>query len=147
MAGIRYRLRAEWRTRWKAALALGLIAGIVGAVTLAAVAGVRRTRTAFDRLHDASRGWDGLVNPDNGAVALMKTLGLTRRQVSGVVAGRWAWGVLSNDLGAVAESVVPWALLLLGVPVLLLIANAVAFVPARAGTAARLRPATVLRSE
>ena len=73
-------------------------------------------------------------------LALLKTLGFTRRQISGTVAwqastiaavavvfgvplgivvGRWAWGVLVDDLGAVAESVVPWAVLAVGIPVLL----------------------------
>lgn len=99
-------------------------------------------------------------------LALLKTLGFTRRQVSatvawhastvigfalllgvplGIVAGRWAWTALANDLGAVAAPVVPWLILSLGIPALFLIANAVAFVPGR--IAARLRPAPALRSE
>ena len=99
-------------------------------------------------------------------LALFKTLGFTRRQVSGTVAwqastviavavligvplgivvGRWAWSVLVDDLGAVAEAVVPWAVLLVGLPALLVVANAVAFVPGR--MAARIRPAVTLRSE
>jgi ABC-type antimicrobial peptide transport system permease subunit len=99
-------------------------------------------------------------------LALLKTLGFTRRQVSGTVAwqastvigiavvlgvplgivvGRWAWGTLVDELGAVAEAVVPWIVIAIGVPVLLLLANVVAFVPGR--IAARLRPAAVLRSE
>jgi ABC-type antimicrobial peptide transport system permease subunit len=99
-------------------------------------------------------------------LALLKTLGFTRRQVSGSVAwqattfgvvalfigipagiivGRWAWITLADDLGTVAEPVIPVLGLVLGVPVVLLIANLVAFVPGR--IAAGLRPATVLRSE
>jgi len=99
-------------------------------------------------------------------LALLKTLGFTRRQVSGTVAwhastvaaiaiavgvpvgivgGRWAWTALANDLGTVVRPVVPLALLVVGVPLLLLLANAVAFVPGR--VAARLRPSVALRSE
>jgi hypothetical protein len=78
MAGIWFRLRVEWRTRWKAAVALGLLAGLAGAVTLAAVAGVRRTQTAFDRFHEASRGWDVLVNPDEGAGSALDSTTVAR---------------------------------------------------------------------
>ena len=99
-------------------------------------------------------------------LALLKTLGFTRRQVTGSVAwqattfalialgfgiplgvilGRWVWTALANNLGTVAEPVVPILAIVVAVPAVLLIANAVAFVPGR--IAARLRPATVLRSE
>jgi len=99
-------------------------------------------------------------------LALLKTLGFTRRQVSaavawqatmlgvlalvigipiGVIVGRWAWTALADDLGTVAEPIAPVLALVLAVPLVLLIANAVAYVPGR--IAARLRPAAVLRSE
>jgi ABC-type lipoprotein release transport system permease subunit len=99
-------------------------------------------------------------------LAMLKTLGFTRRQVSatvawhastvaviavvvgvplGVVGGRWAWTALADDLGTVARPVVPLVVLLVGVPALVLLANAVAFVPGR--VAARLRPSVALRSE
>jgi ABC-type lipoprotein release transport system permease subunit len=99
-------------------------------------------------------------------LALLATLGLTRRQVSatvawqattvgiltlaiglplGIIGGRWAWGRLADDLGTLSEPKVPLLLLVLAVPVVLLLVNAVAFVPGR--MAARLRPAVVLRSE
>ena len=99
-------------------------------------------------------------------LALLKTLGFTRRQVSasvawqattlgvaasaigvpvGLVVGRWAWTALADNLGTVAEPIVPVLAVLLAVPLVLLVANAVAFVPGR--IAARLRPAIVLRSE
>jgi hypothetical protein len=99
-------------------------------------------------------------------LALLKTLGFTRRQVSasvawqattfgvlallvglpvGVIVGRWTWTALADDLGTVAEPVVPVLTLVLAVPLVLVVVNLVAFVPGR--IAARLRPATVLRSE
>jgi hypothetical protein len=99
-------------------------------------------------------------------LALLKTLGFTRRQVTGsvawqattfaslalalgvpmgVVAGRWVWTALADDLGTVAQPIVPVLALAAAVPLVLLIANAAAFIPGR--IAARLRPATVLRSE
>jgi ABC-type antimicrobial peptide transport system permease subunit len=99
-------------------------------------------------------------------LAMLATLGLTRRQISatvawqattvgvlalligvplGIVGGRWAWGLLADDLGTLSEPRVPLLALAIGVPVVLLLCNAVAFVPGR--IAARLRPAVVLRSE
>jgi ABC-type lipoprotein release transport system permease subunit len=99
-------------------------------------------------------------------LALLKTLGFTRRQVSasvawqattvglaavvigipvGIVLGRWAWTTLADDLGTVAEPLVPVGLVVLVVPVVLLLLNGVAYVPGR--MAARLRPAAALRSE
>jgi len=99
-------------------------------------------------------------------LAMLATLGLTRRQVSatvawqattvgvlalliglpvGIIGGRWAWGFLADDLGTLSEPRVPLLAVVLAVPAVLLLCNAVAFVPGR--IAARLRPAVVLRSE
>src|SRR5262249_23639285 len=98
--------------------------------------------------------------------ALLKTLGFTRRQVSasvasqpttfgvvallvgvplGIIVGRWAWTTLADDLGTVAEPIVPVLAVVLAVPLILVVANLVAFVPGR--IAAGLRPGAVLRSE
>jgi ABC-type lipoprotein release transport system permease subunit len=74
-----------------------------------------------------------------GAVALVIGIPL------GVVSGRWVWSLLARDIGTLAESRVPVLALVVGVPVVLLLCNAVAYVPGR--MAARLRPAAVLRTE
>jgi ABC-type lipoprotein release transport system permease subunit len=99
-------------------------------------------------------------------LALLATLGLTRRQISstvawqattvgvlalvigvplGIIGGRWAWGLLADDLGTLSEPRVPIIAVALGIPVVLLLCNAVAYVPGR--IAARMKPAAVLRSE
>ena len=99
-------------------------------------------------------------------LALLKTLGFTRRQVLaavaweasafaavalllglplGVVAGRWAWALFANAAGVSAAATVPLATVLLAVPATLLAANLIAAVPG--WEAARLRPAIVLRTE
>jgi ABC-type antimicrobial peptide transport system permease subunit len=99
-------------------------------------------------------------------LALLKTLGFTRRQVLaavgwegstfatvalligiplGVLAGRWAWSYFAANAGAPAQATVPLPAVLLAVPATLLIANLLAAWPG--WTAARLRPALVLRAE
>jgi hypothetical protein len=98
--------------------------------------------------------------------AVLKTLGFERRQISaaiawqativatlalviglpvGVVAGLEVWRWFANDLGVAPDAIVPLAALLIAVPLVLLVANAVAAVPAWA--AARVRPGIVLRAE
>lgn len=99
-------------------------------------------------------------------LAVLKTLGFVRRQVSttvvwqaatvaivaaamglpaGAAAGRWAWRAFSDQLGVPSPARVPIVLIVAAVPATVLIANALAAVPAR--VAARTRPAVVLRSE
>jgi ABC-type antimicrobial peptide transport system permease subunit len=99
-------------------------------------------------------------------LALLKTLGFTRRQVLGtvaweastfatgalliglplgVVAGRWAWSLFANAAGVYAAPTVPLTTVLLVIPATLLAANLIAAAPG--WEAARLRPAIVLRTE
>jgi ABC-type antimicrobial peptide transport system permease subunit len=99
-------------------------------------------------------------------LALLKTLGFARSQVLGVVAweasafavvalliglplgvlaGRWAWAYFANAAGAPADASIPLTAVLLAIPVTLLVANLIAAWPG--WTAARLRPAAVLRAE
>jgi ABC-type antimicrobial peptide transport system permease subunit len=99
-------------------------------------------------------------------LAVLKTLGFVRRQVSvtvawqattltgislliglplGVAVGRWAWTLFANTIGVVPVPVVDLPPLFLAIPVTLLLANLIALVPGR--LAAATRPAAVLRSE
>ncbi|MCU1450624.1 MAG: hypothetical protein JWP02_2794 [Acidimicrobiales bacterium] len=99
-------------------------------------------------------------------VAILRTMGFVRRQVSAAVAwqattvvvvalvvglpvgialGRWTWAVVAGQLGVLSLPVVP-ALVIAGVTVgALVIANAVASLPGL--LAARTRPAEILRTE
>jgi predicted lysophospholipase L1 biosynthesis ABC-type transport system permease subunit len=98
--------------------------------------------------------------------AVLKALGLLRRQVSqvtawqvstlaglalliglplGVAAGRWSWQLFAAGLGVPAHASLPVPLLLVMVPAVLIIANAVALWPGR--SAARVSPARALRTE
>jgi ABC-type lipoprotein release transport system permease subunit len=99
-------------------------------------------------------------------LAILKTLGFVRRQVGtavawqsstlaaislvvgipvGVVAGRWAWRLFTDQLGVVPSPVVPTAALILLIPATVLLAVAASVVPGR--IAARMKPASVLRTE
>ncbi|MFL5796921.1 MAG: FtsX-like permease family protein [Actinomycetota bacterium] len=99
-------------------------------------------------------------------LAILKTIGFSRRQVSatvawqatalaaiavaiglplGAVAGRWGWNFFAGQLGVVPVAIVPIVGVLLIAPATLAVANAMAAVPGR--LAARTRPAEVLRSE
>jgi hypothetical protein len=99
-------------------------------------------------------------------LAVLKTLGFTRRQLrqavawqattiaaialliglpAGVAGGRWAWRYLAAQLGVLPEPAVPLTAILIAIPAALVVANLIAAVPAQA--AARIQPAVVLRAE
>jgi hypothetical protein len=99
-------------------------------------------------------------------LAVLKTLGFVRRQVSaavawqativvalallvglplGVAVGRGAWLFFATRLGVASDPQLPLLGVLLFIPATLVIANAVAAVPG--WVAGRLRPALVLRTE
>jgi hypothetical protein len=127
------------------ALALALGAAAVLSLAVALLASVRQRRRQF---------------------ALLKALGLTRRQVRaviawqtnvillaavlvgvplGAVAGRWAWTGFAASLGVVPVTVVPGVALLAGFIALLVAGNLLTAFPA--SVAARTRPAAALRAE
>jgi len=117
-------------------------------VVLAGLLGLIATATLIHTLVSAVRR----RRPD---LAILKTVGFVEAQVLtlfallvgiplGVAAGRRSWSAFADDLGTVPEPVVP-LLVSLTVPLAVLVANAVAALPARA--AARTRPAMILRSE
>jgi putative ABC transport system permease protein len=99
-------------------------------------------------------------------LAIMKSLGFTRRQVrhavawqattiaavalliglpTGIAGGRWAWRVFAAQLGVLPEPAIPLTAILIAIPAALALANLIAAAPARA--AARTQSAAVLRTE
>ncbi|MGI9032584.1 MAG: FtsX-like permease family protein [Acidimicrobiales bacterium] len=99
-------------------------------------------------------------------LAILKTLGFLRRQVSaavawqsttitaialvlglplGIVAGRWLWRLFAAQLGVATATEVPAVAVAVAVPAAIVAAIIIAVLPSR--MAARTRPALVLRSE
>jgi len=99
-------------------------------------------------------------------LAILKTLGFVRRQVSatvawqattlavvalalglpiGVAVGRWIWAVFADQLGVPPEPVVNLPIVLLAIPATLSLANLIAAIPGR--LASRTQPAAILRTE
>lgn len=74
-----------------------------------------------------------------GAVALVVGLPL------GLAAGRWVWRFLADGIGVFPAPVVSPIAIIVGIPATLLLVNLIAAIPA--GSAARTKPAIVLRSE
>jgi hypothetical protein len=126
-------------------LATGVAGGAVAALGLALVASVRRRRRDL---------------------ALLKTLGFTRRQLAaavawqstvvavagvavgiplGIAVGRWLWIAFARELSAVPDPIVPAASVALAAVVALALANLVAALPGR--SAARTSAALLLRAE
>jgi len=127
------------------ALATGLACAAVLSLALTVLASVRRRRAEL---------------------ALLKALGMTRRQIRsviawqttftlavavvvgcplGLLAGRWAWRGFAGSLGVVPVTVVPALVIVLGSVVLVVAGNLLTSVPAT--VAARTRPATWLRAQ
>jgi hypothetical protein len=63
----------------------------------------------------------------------------------GIALGRWLSGILTDELGALPDLVVPVGTIAIIVAAAIVLANVVAFVPGR--LAARLQPAAVLRTQ
>jgi ABC-type antimicrobial peptide transport system permease subunit len=99
-------------------------------------------------------------------IAVLKTLGFVRRQVSiavaaqattvvvvalvvglpiGAALGRWVWSIFATNLGIPGAARTPIDAFLIAIPVALVIGNAIALGPGI--VAGRLRPATALRTE
>jgi ABC-type lipoprotein release transport system permease subunit len=106
------------------------------------------------------------VRARRGEIAVLRTMGLVRRQVGfsvaaqatttvivgsllgvplGIALGRWAWSLVANGLGVIDDPTVPSIAVVAAVPVAIVAANLIAAGPAAA--AARLHPAQILRSE
>jgi hypothetical protein len=68
------RLRSEIRTRWRSWLGLALLIGLAGAAAVAAVAGARRTETAYPRFVQAQNGYDLITGGSSGNIDPQRAL-------------------------------------------------------------------------
>src|SRR5205807_6911242 len=106
------------------------------------------------------------VRRHNRDLAVLKTLGFVRHQVTATVAwqatalavpavvvgvpagiglGRWTWHLVADSVGSVSPAIVPLAAVLVVIPATLLVANLLATGPGWA--AGRVQPARVLKAE
>jgi ABC-type lipoprotein release transport system permease subunit len=89
-----YAWRAIWRRSWRMALAVALIGGLLGAVGLAALAGARRTDSAYGRYLHAVKASDVMIDIPGPLLPVV-------RQVEGlpgkVSAGAWL-GLAANPV-------------------------------------------------
>jgi hypothetical protein len=78
VAAVWYRFRAELPKRWRAVLALALLAGVAGGIAVAAAAGASRSDTAFSRLLNKTNAWQVLVNPDDSNGTALRSPAIAR---------------------------------------------------------------------
>ncbi len=88
MAAALYWWRATWRAIWRPTLVVILMTGILGAVALAALAGARRTESAYGRYLGSINASDVLVNiPAPGTSLIAKVSALPGVRASAAYVG------------------------------------------------------------
>src|ERR1700675_3398928 len=93
--------RREIRSRWRGAVMLVLLVGIVGAVVLSTLAGARRTDTALERFDAASRSADVSLFPAIGYTPTSVEMNALRRLPDVVAATELrSFAVVANDAPA-----------------------------------------------
>ena len=126
-------------------LAGGLAAGAVAALALTLVASVRRRRRELALLKTLGFTRRQLAAAVTWQASIVATLGLVFGVPLGVALGRWLWVLFAHQLSAVAEPTVPMGSVALVGVLALVLANVVAALPGR--IAARTPAALLLRSE
>lgn len=107
MSAVALRFRAELRQRWRGWLGLALVVGLAAGVALAAVAGGRRTDSAYARFLLAHRAGD-VAFPDDGDVPPPPDLAKIERlpQVADAARGRLFYTL--GNFSAVAPADRTW---------------------------------------
>ena len=128
-------------------LILGAVLVLLGVGTLAHVllSGVQRRRRDFAVLKALGLRRSQLLRLVAWQASALAAAPLLAGLPLGLLVGRWAWLVFANSAGVGSAADVPAVLVLLTIPVTLILANLIAAGPG--WTAARVRPALVLRSE
>jgi len=128
-------------------LVLGAVLALLGLGTLAHVlfSGVQRRRRDLAVLKALGLRRSQLLRLVAWQASALAAAPLLAGLPLGLLVGRWAWLVFANSAGVGSAADVPVVLVLLTIPVTLILANLIAALPG--WTAARIRPALVLRSE
>ncbi len=90
MNGTGWLVGTQLRRGWRSYVGLALLVGLAGGLVIAGFAGARRNATAFDRMIEATDGWDVLINPDQGldsALTLDQVTALPQVAAAGRVDG------------------------------------------------------------
>ena len=122
-----------------------LVVLAVGGLGLTLVGSVRKYRREFGVLEAI-----GFVRRQVMATVAWQATALAVVAVvvgvpAGIALGRWTWRLVADNVGSVSPSIVPIGAVLLVVPAVLIVANALAVGPA--WTAGRVRPSEALRVE
>ncbi|HSS89850.1 MAG TPA: FtsX-like permease family protein [Streptosporangiaceae bacterium] len=128
-------------------LILGAVLALLAVGTLAhvLVTGVRRRRRDLAVLKTLGLLRSQLLRVVSWQAAALAAAALLVGLPLGLLAGRWAWLLFASSAGVGSQADVPVPLVLLVIPVTLVLAVLLAAVPG--WTAARIRPALILRSE
>ncbi len=128
-------------------LALGAVLALLAVGTLAHVliTGVRRRRRDLAMLKTLGLLRSQLLRVVSWQATALAAAALLVGLPLGLLAGRWAWLLFADSAGVGSQADVPVPLVLLVIPVTLILAVLLAVVPG--WTAARIRPALILRSE
>jgi ABC-type antimicrobial peptide transport system permease subunit len=127
--------------------ALGAVLVLLAVGTLAhvLVTGVRRRRRDLAMLKTLGLLRSQLLRVVSWQATALAAAALLAGLPLGLLAGRWAWLLFADSAGVGSQADVPVPLVLLVIPVTLVLAVLLAAVPG--WTAARIRPALILRSE
>ena len=128
-------------------LILGAVLALLAVGTLAHVllTGVRRRRRDLAVLKTLGLLRSQLLRVVSWQATALAAAALLAGLPLGLLAGRWAWLLFAGSAGVGNQVDVPLSLVLLVIPVTLILAVLLAAVPG--WTAARIRPALILRSE
>jgi hypothetical protein len=128
-------------------LVLGAVLAVLAVGTLAHVliTGVRRRRRDLAVLKTLGLLRSQLLRVVSWQAAALAAAALLAGLPLGLLAGRWAWLLFAVSAGVGTQADVPVSLVLLVIPLTLILAGLLAIVPG--WTAARIRPALILRSE
>lgn len=126
---------------------LGAVLAVLAVGTLAHVllTGVRRRRRDLAVLKTVGLLRSQLLRVVSWQATALAAAALLIGLPLGLLAGRWAWLLFADSAGVGSQADIPVSLVLLVIPVTLIMAVLLAAVPG--WTAARIRPALILRSE